>query len=105
VVAPPQGSAAYGEYLVRAMGCGDCHGSNLAGQPDSGGTPGPNLTVIVPKLSEEDFMNVFNKGTGPSGNALSDEMPWKDYRQMFTDEQFKDLYNYLHGLTPVVNSQ
>ncbi|MEJ2601418.1 MAG: cytochrome c [Anaerolineales bacterium] len=84
---------------------GDCHGSNLAGQPDSGGTPGPNLTVIVPKLSEEDFMNVFNKGTGPSGNALSDEMPWKDYRQMFTDEQFKDLYNYLHGLTPVVNSQ
>jgi mono/diheme cytochrome c family protein len=105
VVAPQPGSAEYGGYLVRAMGCGDCHGPNLAGQTDPGGPPGPNLTVIVPNWSEEDFTNVFNKGIAPSGDAISDEMPWKDYRQMFTDEQLKDLYTYLHGLTPVVSSQ
>ena len=105
VVAHQPGSAAYGEYLARAMGCGDCHGPNLAGQSGQEGLSGPNLTVIVPNWSEGDFMNVFNKGIGSSGNAISDEMPWKDYRQMFTDEQLKDLYSYLHGLAPVVSSQ
>jgi mono/diheme cytochrome c family protein len=105
VLAPQPGSAAYGEYLASAMGCHDCHGPNLEGQSGQGGPSGPNLTVIVPKWSEADFMNVFNTGTGPAGNVISDEMPWKDYRQMFTDEQFRDLYTYLHGLKPLVSSQ
>jgi mono/diheme cytochrome c family protein len=105
VVAPQPGSVAYGDYLTRSMGCQDCHGANLDGQVENGGAPAANLTVLVPKWSEEDFMNVFNQGLGPSGNTVSDEMPWKDYRQMFTDEQLKDLYNYLHGLNPLVSSQ
>jgi mono/diheme cytochrome c family protein len=105
VVAPQTGGAAYGKYLARSMGCQDCHGANLDGQVENGGPPAANLTVLVTKWSEEDFMNVFNKGIGPSGNTVSDEMPWKDYRQMFTDEQLKDLYTYLHGLKPLVSSQ
>jgi len=105
VIAPQPGGAAYGEYLTRSMGCRDCHGANLDGQVENGGAPAANLTVLVPRWSEADFMNVFNQGLGPSGNTISDEMPWKDYRQMFTDEQLKDLYTYLHGLKPLVSSQ
>jgi mono/diheme cytochrome c family protein len=77
VSAPPPGTAAYGEYLTRAVGCRDCHGPNLEGTSGGQGPAAPNLTVIVPHWSEENLMNLFRNGIAPSGNPVSDEMPWK----------------------------
>jgi mono/diheme cytochrome c family protein len=97
----PQGTAAYGEYLTRAVGCRDCHGPNLVGTSGDQGPAAPNLTVIVPHWSEKNLMKLFRNGVDPSGNPVSDEMPWKSYGKMFTDEQLKDLYTYLSSLQPI----
>jgi len=105
ISAPQPGSTAYGEYLVNSSGCRDCHGAKLTGNAGGDAPPGPNLTVLVPNWSEGDFMAVFNDGVDPQGQALSEDMPWKSFRKMYTDEQFKDMYNYLHGLAPVASSQ
>jgi mono/diheme cytochrome c family protein len=105
VSAPPPGSAAYGEYLTRAMGCRDCHGPNLEGMSGDQGPAAPNLTVIVPNWSEENLMKLFRNGVDPSGNPVSDEMPWKSYGKMFTDDQLKDLYAYLSTLQPITVKQ
>ena len=107
ITAPQPGTPAYGKYIVAASGCRECHGENLSGGNAEDGSfpPGPNLTVLVPNWSEQDFLAVFNTGIDPQGRAISDDMPWKSYRQMYTDEQFKDLYDYLHGLAPLAGSQ
>ena len=102
IVAPQTRTAAYGEYLGHAMGCADCHGQNFAGLPATGfGPVGPNLTTIVPKMQQADFINVFRKGMDPSGRRISDQMPWKNYSLSLTDAELGDLYSFLHGLPPV----
>lgn len=102
IVAPPTGTAQYGEYLAHAMGCADCHGQNFAGLPGGGLSPsGPNLTLIVPKWQQADFINVFRKGLDPSGRHLSDAMPWKNYGDSLTDAELGDIYSFLHALSPV----
>jgi mono/diheme cytochrome c family protein len=105
ILAPQPGSTAYGEYLVNSSGCRDCHGAELAGNSGGSAPPGPNLTALVPDWNEADFMAVFNTGIDPQGQALGDDMPWKTFRQMYTDEQLKDMYNYLHGLAPIASVQ
>jgi mono/diheme cytochrome c family protein len=105
ISAPPPGTASYGEYLTRAVGCRDCHGPNLEGTSGGQGPAASNLTVIVPHWSEENLMNLFRNGVAPSGNLVSDEMPWKPYGKMFTDEQLKDLYAYLSTLQPITSTQ
>ncbi len=105
VLAPEAGTVAYGEYISRSTGCRDCHGQNFEGMAPGQGPFGPNLTLIVPTWSEETFRNIFRQGIGPGGSPISDEMPWKAYGKMFTDEQLKDLYDYLHGLEPVTALQ
>jgi mono/diheme cytochrome c family protein len=105
VVAPPMGTADYGEYITRVMGCHDCHGPNLGGGVPGMGPVGPNLTMIVPTWTEEDLFNLFRQGVGPGGAAISDEMPWKTYNKIFTDDQLKDIYSYLHALQPIASVQ
>jgi mono/diheme cytochrome c family protein len=106
ITTPPPGTLAYGEYLVSSSGCRECHGADLSGMVgDNSLPPGPNLTVLVPKWSEQDFLAVFNTGLDPQGKAISADMPWKSYRQMYTDEQLKDLYHYLHELAPLASPQ
>jgi hypothetical protein len=65
------------------------------------GPVGPNLTVIVPTWSEENLIKLFRQGVSPGGSPVSEEMPWKSYGKMLTDDQLKDLYSYLHALQPV----
>ena len=63
VTAPQAGTPEYGKYLVDIMGCRDCHGDQLQGRVENGqpGPPrGPNLTLIVPKWTEEEFITFFN---------------------------------------------
>ena len=69
--------------------------------PPGMGPSEPNLTVSVPTWSEENFVDLLRHGVGPGGSPVSDEIPWKSYNKIYTDDQRKDLYTYLHVLQPV----
>jgi mono/diheme cytochrome c family protein len=114
VTAPQAGTPEYGKYLVDVIGCRDCHGAQLQGKVDNGQpgpTPGPNLTQIVPKWTQEEFMAFFNTGTLPGGAKVpvltlpsgfsEPRMPWTMVRATTTDEELKAMYAYLHNLQPV----
>jgi mono/diheme cytochrome c family protein len=104
VIAPPEGTSAdYGKYLVDNIGCRSCHGKDLAGgTPGFGPPPGPNITVLVPKWNEADFVKTIRTGVDPTGKSLNaDLMPWKAISAFATDDDLKAIYAYLQGLTPV----
>jgi mono/diheme cytochrome c family protein len=106
VVAPPAGATTdYGQYLVAIGGCRDCHGPDLAGGAVGGFAPvGPNLTLVVPKWSEADFIQTMRTGVAPGGHALSADMPWKDVSDFSTDDDLRAIFAYLHGLPPTVRA-
>jgi mono/diheme cytochrome c family protein len=117
VTAPQAGTVEYGKYLVDVIGCALCHGDQLQGKVDNGQpgpTPGPNLTKIVPGWTEEQFMAFFNTGKIPGGGQVptltlasgftEPRMPWSSIRAMTTDAELKDMYAYLHHLSPLENS-
>lgn len=114
VTAPQAGTPEYGKYLVDIIGCSDCHGVQLQGRVDNGqpGPPaGPNLTLIVPQWTEEQFMTFFNTGMMPGGAKVpmitmasgfsTQRMPWSMVRAATTDDELKAMYAYLHSLPPV----
>ena len=104
IVAPVEGvSADYGKYLVSILGCPLCHGENLAGRKRGGPGPpgGPNLTLILPKWSAEDFIHTLRTGVDPYNRTLAEGMPWKEVSTFARDEDLKAMYAYLHGLTPI----
>jgi mono/diheme cytochrome c family protein len=116
VTAPQAGAPEYGKYMVDIIGCSDCHGDQLQGRVENGqpGPPaGPNLTLIVPQWSEEQFMTYFNTGTMPGGvqtpiltlaSGFSEpRMPWPMVRAVTTDDELKDMYAYLHSLSAVAS--
>ena len=50
IVAPPAGpTLAYGEYMVRWMGCEECHGANLNG--GGGGVVDSKIVTVAPGLT------------------------------------------------------
>jgi mono/diheme cytochrome c family protein len=103
VIAPPKGvTAEYGKYLVSFVGCGDCHGQNLAGiKVSQGPPPGPNITTVLPNWSEQDFLNLMRKGTLPDGKRVTENMPWQEYDKLASDDDLKAMYLYLHSLAPL----
>jgi cytochrome c553 len=114
IAAPQPGTPGYGKYMVDILGCRFCHGDQLQGKLDKGQPgppPGPNLTLIVPQWTEEQFMTFFNTGQLPSGktvpiltlpSGLSEpRMPWPTVRAATTDDELKAMYSYLHALPPV----
>jgi mono/diheme cytochrome c family protein len=114
VTAPQPGTTEYGKYLVDIIGCRDCHGAQLQGRVENGQPgppPGPNLTQIVPKWTEEEFMTYFNTGTMPGGAQVpiltlqsgfsEPRMPWPMVRAAATDDELKAIYSYLHSLPMV----
>lgn len=114
VTAPQAGTLEYGKYLVDIIGCRDCHGDQLQGRVENGQPgppPGPNLTLIVPQWTEEEFMNFFNTGILPGGgnvpiltlkNGFSEpKMPWPMVRAAMSDDELKAMFNYLHTLPEV----
>ncbi len=113
VTAPQPGTREYGQYMVDIIGCRDCHGDQLQGKVDNGQpgpTPGPNLTLIVPQWTEEQFMALFNAGTLPGGGQVpiltlpsgfsEPRMPWSGVRAATTDDELKAMYAYLRSLPP-----
>jgi len=104
VVAPPEGASAdYGKYLVSILGCRLCHGENLAGRKPGGSGPpgGPNLTLVVPRWTEEEFTRTLRTGVNPYRHTLTAEMPWQAISAFAGDDDLKAIYAYLHGLTPL----
>ena len=108
---PQAGAPDYGKYMVDILGCRSCHGDQLQGKLDTGQPgppPGPNLTLIVPQWTEEQFITFFNTGQLPGGgkvpiltlsNGYSEpRMPWPMVRASTTDEELKAMYAYLHNL-------
>ncbi len=104
VAQPPAGTPQQGKYLVDILGCRVCHGENLAGgTPSSFGPPaGPNLTTLVPKWSEADFIKTIRTGVDPAGKSLDPrQMPWREISTFASDDELKAMYAYLKGLTPI----
>ena len=107
VTTPQPGTAEYGKYMVDILGCRFCHGDQLQGKLDNG-QPGPNLTLIVPKWTEDQFMTFFNTGKLPGGGTVpmltlpsgfsEPRMPWPTVRAATTDEELMAMYAYLHNL-------
>jgi mono/diheme cytochrome c family protein len=116
VIAPLAGTPEYGRYMVDIIGCRDCHGDQLQGKVENGQPgppPGPNLTLIVPQWTEEQFIAFFNTGTMPGGGQVplltlksgfsEPRMPWTMVRAATTDAELKAMFAYLYSL-PAVES-
>lgn len=103
VVAPPAGvTKEYGQYLVSIAGCRSCHGANLAGGviPDGSGTRAPNLTLVIPAWSQDQFLTFFRTGTLPGGKQVSEAMPWQEMNRFAGEDGLKAMYEYLRTLPP-----
>jgi mono/diheme cytochrome c family protein len=98
---PPAETAEYGQYIASLATCSGCHGPKLDGK--GGGGPSsvvpPNLTPSgeVGTWTKAQFINTIRMGVTPSGHQLTDDMPWKQYKNM-TDQDLGALYLYLHSL-------
>jgi mono/diheme cytochrome c family protein len=122
----PSDKVKYGEYLVTAAVCSDCHTPMTPqGAPDfskafSGGfhfknpvvdvtvaNITPDSTTGIGSWTEEVFLAKFKtnlaateKGDNPG--KLQTEMPWGHYAKM-KDEDLKAIYAYLRTVPPVKN--
>ena len=79
---------AYGERLMKARGCVDCHGQNLGGRvflesPTAGRLVATNLTAgrngIGSYYTVADYVRAIRHGVGPDGKPLL-FMPAHEYR-------------------------
>jgi mono/diheme cytochrome c family protein len=107
---PAPGTPAYAEYVTTLAGCRDCHGQDYAGgknpaaAPDD--PPAPNLTSggDFGSWSEADFERAIRNGLTPDGRVLDPTiMPWPVYGTL-TDSDLSAIYQYLHSLEPLQNS-
>jgi len=106
VTAPPRGvTVEYGSYIMDTHDCRVCHGQTLNGNK----FPDPTKNIITPNLTpggdlqtwtEEDFINTIRTGVTPHGHQLTDDMPWKDFRNM-TDDELKAIWTYLQSIPPM----
>lgn len=100
-VPAPGATAAYGDYLVKSLGCRTCHGKELAGgkDPNPQAPPAPNLTPggDSKNWSDADFVKAMRTGILPSGKSLTEFMPWKDLVNM-SDDELKAVWLYLKSL-------
>lgn len=94
-------NAEYGKYLQEIMACSSCHGENLTGGTSFDGSQAPNLTLVIPQWSQDEFITAIRTGVVPGGKTLDPaKMPWKDFSDFATDTDLQALYQYLHGLPP-----
>ena len=102
---PPGATVEYGQYAVVLAGCRSCRGSDLGGGQISpfGGPPvGPNLTAVVAKMSDAEFVSTIRTGIDPSGHHLDpDMMPYSSFAGAFDDSELKGVYSYLKSVPPV----
>jgi mono/diheme cytochrome c family protein len=95
-------NAEYGKYVTAFMSCADCHGPALDGNAPPPAPPGaPNLTVILPKWSKDDFFKAMRTGVDRDGHQIQSAMPWKQIGRL-DDVELEAMYQHLHGLTPII---
>ena len=114
VIAPPQGGAAYGKYMVSILDAATVTAlsfrvewtpASLARRP---ARTSPRSCRSGQKRNSWDF---FNTGTRPDGTKVplltlpsgftEPQMPWPEFREAATDDELKAMYAYLHSLPPV----
>ena len=120
---------AYGEYMVNAALCSDCHtpideqGAPLPGRDFAGGmvfTPNgvglvrsanltPDAATGIGTWTEQQFVDKFRAFRDAPARRLegaereqNTEMPWLDYAGM-TDDDLAAIYAYLRTVKPVTN--
>jgi mono/diheme cytochrome c family protein len=128
-VPPASDRVAYGEYLVNAAVCSDCHtpmddeGAPLPGMDFAGGTPfrpngvglvrsaniTPDAGTGIGTWTEQQFVDKFRAFRGAPARVLegaerlqNTEMPWTDYARM-RDDDLAAIYAYLRSVKPIVN--
>lgn len=103
VSAPPKGvTKEYGDYWVVLLDCRGCHGPALNGSAPPPAPPGAtNLTVVMPKWSQDEFFKAMRTGIDSTGHEIRPPMAWKTIGKL-DDVELAALYEYLHGLTPIV---
>ncbi len=90
----------YGKYIVNFNDCRGCHGPTLSADGGMLAPPGaPNLAVVVPQWSKDDFFTAMRTGVDSTGHRISDMMPWKTIAR-FDDVELAAVYEYLRGLAP-----
>jgi len=93
----PADDAAYGEYIVKWIGCDECHGPNYTGGGGGVLPIGPNLRSMK-GWTREQFIAAMRTGTTPFGKQLDTlGMPWKFYGRM-TDIELSAVHKYLTSL-------
>ncbi len=101
VSAPPKAATKeYGEYVVNFMDCRSCHGPTLAGDAPPPAPKAPNLTLIVPQWTKNDFFTAIRTGVDRTGHQIQPPMPWKTIG-LLDDVELEAVYNYLHNLAPI----
>jgi mono/diheme cytochrome c family protein len=96
----PAETADYGHYIVTLASCTTCHSPNLTGgKPGQGAPVGPNISPTGEEgaWTRDQFINTIRTGVNPAGHQLSDQMPWKTFKNM-TDQDMGAVYAYLHSL-------
>ncbi len=128
-IAPVSDRVAYGEYMLNAAVCGDCHtpidarGQPLPGREYAGGFEfklprgglvrsaniTPDADTGIGTWSEQQFIDKFKAFEHAPHRVLSAAeqrentvMPWTGYAGM-TREDLGAIYTYLRTLKPVVN--
>ena len=116
-------AVARGAYLVRVIGCGDCHtpgvflgapvaakelaGSDVGfGSPERGVAWGPNLTpdpdTGLGKWTKAEIVTALRMGVRPDGRQLSPAMPYNSFTHL-TDQDAHAIAAYLKSLRPIRN--
>ena len=89
--------AAYGEYMVNLVACGECHGAALHGPEFEGPPPGPDLSPEgnLGEWTEDDFVLTLRSGTTLDGRILDSEiMPWPRMSRM-SDLELRAIWRFL----------
>ena len=90
----------YGKYVTNFMDCRGCHGPTLSGDAPPPAPSAPNLTLIMPTWSKDDFFQAIRTGVDKTGHQIQPPMPWKTIRQL-DDVELAAMYEYLRGLPPI----
>ena len=93
----PAPTREYGEYMVRWMGCDECHGRTYTGGGGGVVPVGPSLRSVK-NWTPDQFIAALRTGRTPFGKQLDSlAMPWNIYSRA-TDDELRAIHAYLTSL-------
>jgi mono/diheme cytochrome c family protein len=93
----PGPTLAYGTYIVKWMGCDECHGPQLTGGGGGVLPKGPTLRTVL-GWTREGFVNAMRTGKTPFGKQLDSlKMPYPFVGRL-TDDELSAVYSYVVSL-------